>query len=105
MMASTCARSPITARARLARSPVVATTRAVCAAAICATNGKPRMDKRTSTMRGPHRARALRSGVLLSPFRNEDALRKQAVHVLLGIRDCADPAIHRDAGKPIGVEA
>src|SRR5262245_37786865 len=105
MMVSTCARSPVTARARLARSPVVATTRMVCAATVCATNGKPRMDRRTSTMRGPHRACALRSGVPLSPFRNEDALREHAVYVLLGIRDDTDPTIHRDAGKPIGIEA
>src|SRR5262249_36407765 len=105
MMVSTCGRSPTTARARLARSPVVATTRMFCAGAVCATNGKPRMDRRTSTMRSPHRACALRSGVPLSPFRNEDALREQAVHVLLGIRDGADPTIHRDAGKPIGIEA
>src|SRR5215831_17939239 len=94
MMVSTCA-----------RSPVVATTRMFCAARVCATNGKPRMDRRTSTMRSPHRACALRSGVPLSPFCNEDALREQAVYVLLGIRDRADPTIHRDAGKPIGIEA
>src|ERR1700745_3517697 len=108
MMVSTCARSPTTARARLARSLVVATTRTVCAAAFCTTNGAQRMDKRTSTVRSPHRARALLlgSGVFsLSPFGNEDALGEKAVHILLGIRDCADPAIHRDASKPIGVEA
>src|SRR6266568_2439411 len=105
MMVSTCARSPITARARLARSAVVATTRMARAATVCATNGKPRMNKRTSTMRSPHRACALRSGVPLSPFGNEDALGQQAVHVLLGIRDGTDPTIHRDAGKPIGIEA
>src|SRR5262249_5475704 len=104
MMVSTCTRSPVTARARLARSPVVATTRTVCAAAICATNGKPRMDRRTSTMRGPHRACALRSGVPLSPFRNEDALWEQAVHVLLGVGDRADAAIHRDAGEPVSIK-
>src|SRR6266446_4165852 len=105
MMVSTCARSPTTARARPARSPVVATTRMFCAATVCATNGKPRMDRRTSTMRSPHRACALRSGVPLSPLRNEDALWEQAVHVLLAIRDRTDPTIHRDAGKPIGIEA
>src|SRR5262245_18353808 len=105
MMVSTCARSPVTSRARLARSPVVATTRMFCAARVCATNGKVRMDRRTSTMRSTHRACALRSGVPLSPFCNEDALREQAVYVLLGIRDRTDPTIHRDAGKPIGIEA
>src|SRR5262245_40937993 len=106
MMVSTCARSPTTARARLARSLVVATTRMLCADAADDTRNVATM--LASAASGTNRARSLllRSGVFpLSPFRNEDALRKQAVHVLLGIRDCADPAIHRDASKPIGVEA
>src|SRR5438034_7498421 len=99
MIVSTCARSPVTAWARLARSLVVATTRMLPAAAVWATSERPSTHKRT-------RALSLRSDLpRRSPFRNEDALRQQAVHVLLGIRDCAEAAIHRDAGKPVGIEA
>ena len=36
--------------------------------------------------------------------RDPDALRHQAMDILLGIGDCPDPAIHRHAGEPIGVE-
>src|SRR3954463_8155255 len=44
-----------------------------------------------------------------SPARNRlrllpQALRHQAMHILLGRRDRADAAIHRDAREPIGVE-
>src|ERR671930_424973 len=107
MMVSICARSPATACAMLARSLVVATTR-MLAAAVRATSERPNTHKRASTMRGLHRPRASRLRSELSgrsPFRNENALREQAVHVLLGVRDCADPAIHRDAGEAIGIEA
>src|SRR5262245_24496360 len=107
MMLSTCARSPVTARARLARSLVVATTRMVPAAAVWAMNDKPRM-KRTRVVRGLRRPRARRlqsDAPRRSPFRNEDALREHAVYVFLGVRHGADPAIHRDACEPIGIEA
>src|SRR5437588_835161 len=108
LIVSACARSPVTAWARLARSLVVATTRMLPAVAVWATSERPSTHKRTRTARGRHRPRALslRSDLSRrSPFRNEDALRQQAVHVLLGIRDRAEAAIHRDAGKPVGVEA
>src|SRR5262249_39389242 len=106
MMVSTCARSPITACARLARSLVVATTRRDPAAAAWATTDKPRVHRRRSATRGRHRPRALRLRSVTprrSPFCNEDALREQAMHVLLGIGDRADAAIHRDAGEPISI--
>src|SRR5262245_7284988 len=107
MMLSTCARSPVTARARLAKSLVVATRRRVPAPAVWAMNDKPRM-KRTKVVRGLRRPRARRlpsDGPRRSPFGNEDALREHAVYVFLGVRHGADPAVHRDAGKPIGIEA
>src|SRR6266516_7085866 len=103
MMVSTCARSPITARARLARSPVVATTRMFCAGAADDTRNVATM--LASAARGTNRARATSGLRGPSPASNEHALGQQAVHVLLGIRDGTDPTIHRDAGKPIGVEA
>src|SRR5215210_4989848 len=50
----------------------------------------------------PVAARSTRGGALrLLP----DALGQQAVHVLLIVGDCADTAIHRHAGKPVGIEA
>src|SRR5262249_53672688 len=104
IMASTRGRSPATARARLARSPVVASMRRGSARAVRATENAAR---RTATAKrardGPRALRSRRSR--RSALANEDALRKQAVHVLLGIGDGADTAIHRDAGEPIGVEA
>src|SRR5438105_10622325 len=104
---STSARSPATTRARLARSLVVATTRRLAAAAAWATNAAIRTAERLRTVRRPTRPRTvLRSAASTPlPLRNEDALGQQAVHGLLGIRDRADPAIHRHAGEPIGVEA
>src|SRR5262249_12718214 len=106
MMVSTRARSPVTACARLARSLVVATMRMLPAAAGCTMSDKPSRHTRTSMMRGLHRPRVpfAIARVLRSPFRNEDALREQAVHVLLGIRDRADTAIHRDAGEPVSIK-
>src|SRR5262245_24120226 len=106
MIVSTCARSPVTACARLARSLVVATTRMLPAAAGCTMSDKPSRHTRTSMMRGLHRPRVrfAIARVLRSPFRNEDALREQAVHVLLGVGDRADPAIHRDAGEPVSIK-
>src|SRR5262249_38031848 len=40
-----------------------------------------------------------------SALGDEDALGDKTMDVLLGVRDRAHPTIHRDAGKPIGVEA
>src|SRR6266704_4087050 len=91
MMVSTCARSPITARARLARSPVVATTRMFCAGAADDTRNVATM--LASAARGTNRARATSGLRGPSPASNEHALGQQAVHVLLGIRDGTDPTI------------
>src|SRR5262245_40976223 len=107
IIVSTCARSPVMAWARLARSLVVATTRMPAPAAVWGTSQRPSTHEMTSEARGRRRPRALSLRPELprrSPFCNEDALRQQAMHVLLRVRDRADPAIHRDAGKPVGIK-
>src|SRR5262249_31610025 len=103
MMVSTCARSPITARARLARSPVVATTRMVCADATDDTRNVPMM--LASAARGTNRARATPGLRRRSPTGNEYALGQQTVHALfLAGRGRRNTTIHGNAGQSVGVE-
>src|SRR5262249_45008178 len=80
MMVSTCARSPTTARARLARSLVVATTRMFCADAADDTRNVAMT--LTSAARAMNHARAPSGLRRRSPAANEHALGQQAVHAL-----------------------
>ena len=98
-------RSPPTASVRLRRSVVVVTTWMRS----CAHAGRGRA--RTRQVRAERKTMDLqkegpRSGPPCSlPCRRDpDALRHQAMDILLGIGDRADPAIHRHAGEPIGIE-
>src|SRR6516162_1439222 len=103
MMVSTCARSPVTARARLARSPVVATTRMFCADAAGDTRNVAMM--LASAAHGTNRARAPSGLRRPSPAGNEHALGQQAVHALfIAGRGRRDATVHGDAGQSIGVE-
>src|SRR5262249_47676665 len=92
---------------RLARSLVVATMWNVAAVAVCAAAGAAMEPARTDSASQPSAARAeLRLRVSApSASGNEDALRHDAVDILLGVGNRADAAIHRHAGQPIGVQA
>src|SRR6516162_8602630 len=103
MMVSTCARWPTTARARLARSPVVATTRMVWADAADDTRNVAMM--LTSAARGTNRARATSGLRRRSPAGNEHALGQQAVHALfVAGRGRRDATVHGNAGQSVGIE-
>src|SRR5215468_11304554 len=103
MMVSTCARSPTTARARLARSLVVATTRKVCAEAADDTRNVAIM--LTSAVRRANFVRATCGLRTRSPAGNEHALGQQAVHALfVAGRGRRDTTVHGDAGQSVGVE-
>src|ERR1051326_9026426 len=100
--------SPPPASARLRKSVVVVTPWMRC----CANPGdsKPSqmaMTARRSTIHnneGP-RGAALPCVSLTLAAGDPDALRHHAMDVLLGVGDGPDAAIHRDAGKPISIEA
>src|SRR3979409_2156324 len=105
-MLVTLTRSPPTASTSALRSVVVVTTASPSSAATpqvrAATSAKAttqRIDveaRRAAQPAGSSGGNRLR----LLP----QALRHQAMHILLGRRDRADAAIHRDAREPIGVE-
>src|SRR5882672_3918249 len=100
--ASTCARSPVTARARLARSLVAATTRRLCADTDDARNVATMPANAARIACCPRATPGLPTS---SPLGNERALGQEAVHRLFvagsGWRNAA---VHRNAGKPVGVE-
>src|SRR5262249_2499500 len=101
--------SPPTASARLRRSVVVVSTwRRSCAnpgeARIPSATTKAKRNAMTSESERP---RSCGPFVLLAlaGAGDPDALRHHAMDILLGVGDRADAAIHRHAGKRIGVEA
>ena len=107
MICSTSARSPPTARVRLARSDVVATRRSSCAPAGCPIHG---IASQARTLAQRRKACGLRFSFReavrsASALRNEDALGQETVHVFLRVGDGADAAIHRHACKSIGVKS
>src|SRR5262245_54887908 len=103
MIVSTCAKSPVTARARAAISLVVATTRRVSVDAA----GDVRTQAMTAATapRDTRRRRGVPPSLRSSPLGNEYALGQQTVDRLVasGSRR-GDATVHGDAGKPIGVE-
>src|SRR5262249_9565329 len=103
MMVSTCATSPVTARASVARSLVVATIRRLSAAA--ARGARTLAMTAATAMRGIQLRRRALASLRSSPLGNEYALGQQTVDRLVasGSRR-GDAAVHGDAGKPIGVE-
>src|SRR5437763_12161821 len=105
---ATAIRSPPTASVRLRRSVVVATTWMRS----CANPGEARLSQRTVKARRNCMRLAMRKGRAMRPSlsdlllaaagaRDPNALRDEAMHILLGIRDRPDPASHRHAGEPI----
>src|SRR6185295_15737517 len=105
LMAET--RSPPTASVRLRRSVVVVTTWMRS----CADPGDARLiqaatrpSHKTMALATPVRTRPCRCWSTLAGAGNPDALRHQAMDILLASGNRADPAIHRHAGETIGVE-
>src|SRR5215469_8526419 len=100
-------RSPPTASAKLRRSLVVVMT----AIGSCAQAGYASSKLRAaSSAAAPAPVRdtpgAAFSLALADPGAlGPDALGHEAVHILFGIGDCTNPAIHRHAGEPIGVQS
>src|SRR4051812_3322800 len=102
-------RSPPTASVRLRKSVVVVTTwRRCCANAGDSNASRAARTAKRNTMDGLEMRKGSREAALpcfpLTLTPNPDALRHQAMDILLGVRHCPDPAIHRHAGKPISVE-
>src|SRR3954465_10092398 len=105
LMAAT--RSPPTASVRLRRSVVVVTTWMRS----CASPGEARPIQtatrpahKTMALAAPVRTRPCRCWSTLAGAGNPDALRHQAMDILLGVGNRADAAVHRHAGEAIGVE-
>src|ERR1043166_4785436 len=99
-------RSPPTASVRLRKSVVVVTTWMRS----CASPGDARTiqaatrpRRKTMALATPLRTRPGCS--TLAGAGNPDALRHQAMDILLGFGNRPDPAIHRHAGQAIGVES
>src|SRR4030088_1855077 len=105
-MLVTLTRSPPTASTSALRSVVVVTTASPSSAATPQVRAATRAKATTQRIDVEARRAAQPAG---SPGRNRlrllpQALRHQTMHILLGRRDRADAAIHRDAREPIGVE-
>src|SRR3954468_15130983 len=101
-------RSPPTASAKLRKSVVVVTTwMRSCATAGSAEASHVAMTANRNT-EGMKKERTTRVGPSMScrlPPGDPDALRHQAMDILLRVGDRPDPAIHRHAGEPIGIKA